>query len=80
MIKEFLEIKDAITRVVTPRKAQKKQTSPWVIALALLGGIAILAALTYVIYRFMIPEDSEDFEDFEDFDEEIEDDEYEEED
>lgn len=64
MIKEFLEIKNAITKVVTPRKAQKKQTSPWVIVLAVLGGIAILAALIFAIYWFFLPEDSEEFEDF----------------
>ena len=57
------------------KKPEPKKTSPWVIALAVIGAIASVAAIAYAVYYFLIPEDSEDFEDFDDDFEDFDDDE-----
>lgn len=58
---------------------EEKKCNPFVIALIVIGGIVVIAALAYALYRFFMPEYMDEFEDeFEDeFDEDFfEDDEF----
>lgn len=64
MCNKIDEIKDLIEEKLSP----KKKTSPWVIALAILGGILAIAAIAYAVYYFFIPWDDQDFEDFDEED------------
>ncbi|MBO4414533.1 MAG: hypothetical protein J5824_00955 [Lachnospiraceae bacterium] len=57
----------------------KKEKSPLVIILAIIGCIAAVAAISYAVYRFCIKKpdyledfDDDDFDDFDDFDDEDE--------
>ena len=75
------ELKEMLAdRGLYPVKEEKKKTNPLVIALAIIGAVALVAGIAYCVYTYLIPEDSEDFEDFdddydfEDFDDEEEDD------
>lgn len=48
----------------------KKKMSPWVKVLLIVTGIAVIAGLCYLAYRYLTPDYLEDFdEDFDDFDE-----------
>lgn len=66
------ELKELLTDYGLVKKEEKK-TNPFVIALAIIGGICAIAGALYAIWYFFCPEDSEYFEDF-DEDEEFEDD------
>lgn len=50
---------------------KKKKVNPFIIALAVVGGIAAIAGIAYLVYRFLTPDD---YDDFDDFDEDFEDD------
>ena len=87
------EIKDKIADIVAGAKVgdlfkknekpvvieAKKEKSPLVIILAIIGCIAAVAAISYAVYRFCIKKpdyledfDDDDFDDFDDFDDEDE--------
>lgn len=50
------------------KKEEPKKTNPFVIALAVVGAIATVAAIAYAVFYFFMPEDSEYFEDFDEDD------------
>ena len=87
------EIKDKIADIVAGAKVgdlfkknekpviieTKKEKSPLVVILAIIGCIAAVAAISYAVYRFCIRKpdyledyDDDDFEDFDDFEDEDE--------
>lgn len=46
---------------------EEKKTNKWVVVLAVIGVIVLIAAIVYAVYRFFAPDCLEDFEDeFED--------------
>lgn len=55
------------------RKNDEKKSNKCVIALAIIGGIVLVAGIAYAVYRFLAPKFEDDFEDaFEDeFDEDF---------
>ena len=56
---------------------EEKKTNKWVVVLAVIGVIVLIAAIAYAAYRFFAPEQLEDFED-DLFEDEFEDDFFEE--
>lgn len=50
------------------KKEEPKKNNPFVIALAVVGAIATVAAIAYAVFYFFMPEDSEYFEDFDEDD------------
>ncbi len=70
------EIKELLAdRGLYPKQEEPvKKTNPFVVALAIIGAVAAVAAIAYgVYYYFFAPEDSEYFEDFDEDDDEFED-------
>ena len=51
---------------------EEKKTNKWVVVLAVIGVIVLIAAAVYAVYRFFAPDYLEDFED--EFEDEFEDD------
>lgn len=75
-ITEFLQKKDLI-------KVKEEKKRNCVIVIAVIAGIAIMAAIAFGIYKYLTAEDYDDFEDdFDDFEDDFDDDfdEFEEED
>jgi len=75
--KEMLDI-SRLNRLLGRKEAEeiqeKKKAKTWVIVLAVIGGIAIIGAAAYFLYRYFKPDYLEDFEDdFEDDDEDDDD-------
>ena len=66
---KFQELIDAV------RAGNKKdETSPVVIALAVIAGIAAIALIAFAVYRFLTPDYFDDYDDDDDFDEDFDDD------
>lgn len=51
---------------------EEKKTNKWVVVLAIIGVIVLIAGVAYVVYRFFAPDYLDDFED--EFEDEFEDD------
>jgi len=49
----------------------KKENNPYIVALVMVGAVALVAAVAYAVYYFFVPDRVVDFDD--DFDEEYED-------
>lgn len=68
---KFQELIDAV------RAGNKKdETSPVVIALAVIAGIAAIALIAFAVYRFLTPDYFDDYDDDDDFDDEDFDDDF----
>ena len=65
------KMNDVVTNVLATTKLNEilhkeekpKKTNGWVIALAVVGAVAAVAAISYCVYRFMFPEYIDEFED-----------------
>ena len=67
---KFQELIDAV------RAGNKKdETSPVVIALAVIAGIAAIALIAFAVYRFLTPDYFDDYDDDDDFEDDFEDEE-----
>ena len=73
------KVNDVVTNVLATTKLNEilhkeepkpdKKTNGWVIALAVIGAVAAVAAIAFCVYKFMCPDFVDDFDD-EDLDEE----------
>ncbi len=73
-LKDLIKENNFLVKKEVKQAEEAKKVKPWVIALAIIGGIVAIAGIAYAVYYFLIPEDSEDFEDLDDFDDDSDDD------
>jgi len=53
-------------------KKDEGKTNPFIAILAIIGGVAVIAAIAYAVYRFMTPDYFDDYDD--DYDDDFEND------
>lgn len=74
MTKEKIEDLMEVTKLGELLNPREKKTHPLVTALAVIGGVAVVAGIACAVYQFMSPDYYDDYDD-EDFDDDFEDEE-----
>lgn len=73
----FMATKEKLQELIDAVKQKNEESDNKLVwALAIIGGIAVVALIAYAVYRFLTPDYFEDYDDFDDFEDDDFDDDF----